>query len=242
MSLSAGAIAYKLSFQISPIILCGGIAQLIPGGMLPIISITEAINFTVGLLSGGDNVSLDSFFANFGPVSGGSLIENTYGEYPFATQSVAANAAITQPLRISLRMTCPARGPAGFAAKLATMTALQATLAQHINSGGTFTVATPAFIYTDCLLLDLRDVTSGNADQPQSAWQWDFRKPLITEEQANFAMNSAMSKSAGGVPWSGATSGLPLSVGSPLSLAAPSIAPAASNLAGSNAASSLFTG
>jgi hypothetical protein len=242
MSLNAVASAYKLSFQISPIILVGGVAQLIPGGMLPIIAITEALNFTIGLLSGGDDISLDSFFANFQPLSGGTLIDNQYGEYPFANQAVAANAAITQPLQVSLRMVCPARPPGGFAAKLATLTALRATIAQHVNSGGTFTVATPSYIYTNCVLLGLRDVTSGKPDQPQSVWQWDFRRPLLTEEQADFAMNSAMDRYSRGVPWSGAISGAGISVGSPLSLAAPSVIPSASNLTGSNVASSIFSG
>ena len=238
MSLSIGAAAYKLSFQISPIILTGGIAQLIPGGMLPIISITEALNFTIGLLSGGDDVSLDNFFANFAPMAGASLISNQYGEYPFANQSVAANAVITQPLNISMKMTCPARGTGGFAAKLATITALQAALAQHVNQGGTFTVATPSFVYTNCLLKDLRDVSTGNADQPQSMWQWDFYRPLLSEDQAFISMNSMMSKINGGTPSDGALSGFGLSTGpgSPLSLASPSVSPAASNLTGSNVA------
>ena len=234
MTLNISAVAYKLSFQLSPIILTGGVAQLIPGGMLPIISITEALNFGIGLLAGGDDINLDSFFANFMPMSGGKLVSTDYGEYPFANQSVAANAAIANPLTVSLKMTCPARGGSGFAAKLATLTALQAALTSHINSGGTFTVATPSYIYTNCLLLGLTDISSGNASQPQSVFQWDFRRPLLTEEQADVSMNSMMQKIAAGTPNNGALSGIPLSVGSPLSLATPSIAPAASGLSGAN--------
>lgn len=238
MSLGPGAIAYRLSFELSPIILVGGIAQLIPGQMLPIISITEALNFGIGLLSGQDSLSLDNFFAHFGPIPGGKLVSTEYGKYPFANQAVAANAAITLPLRISLKMTCPARGPGGFAAKLATMTALQAAIGQHVQSGGTFTVATPSFIYTNCLLLDLTDTTSGNPDQPQSVWQWDFERPLLTEEDAAFSMNGAMQKISNGLPSTGALSGIISTIGSPLSLATPSLAPAASNLAGASVANS----
>lgn len=239
MTISASAIAYKLSFQLSPIILTNGIAQLIPGGMLPIISITESLNFTLGLLSGAEDLDLDNFFANFQPAPGASLVSNDYGEYPFANQSVAANAVISQPLMVSLIMTCPARGTNGFASKLATMTALQTAIKQHTMSGGTFTVATPSFIYTDCVLLNLVEIGGGNIDQPQSRWQWNFRRPLLSEEDAQLSMNSMMQKIAGGVPTDGALSGLGLSIGSPLSLASPLISPAARNLTGSNVANFL---
>src|SRR5579859_6827529 len=99
--MTPGLAAYKLSFQLSPIIFVGGIAQNIPFQMLPIIAITEALNFTIGLLSGGDPIDLDNFFANYQPMPGSTLIDNQYGQYPFANQSVAANALITNPLRIS---------------------------------------------------------------------------------------------------------------------------------------------
>ena len=41
--------AFKLSFQISPIILTGGIASEIPGGMLPALAVTDAISFVTGI-------------------------------------------------------------------------------------------------------------------------------------------------------------------------------------------------
>src|SRR5690242_11026591 len=98
--------------------LVDGIASAIPGQMLPIISITEAINFTAGLLSGGagtdlSDPNLDNFFANFEPIPGARLISQQVGHYPFANQAVAANAVIPQPLPVSLLMKCPARPPGG---------------------------------------------------------------------------------------------------------------------------------
>ena len=278
MSFSAGMAAYKMAFQLSPIILTGGVANLIPGGMLPIISLTEGLNFTTGLLSGGsESLELDNFFANFEPLPGASLIKNQLGEYPFANQTVAANAIIADPLTVSLLMYCPARGVAGYGAKLATMMALKATLSQHTNSAiaekadiskatavkaldtviasisatlragdkvtlvgfGTFTVATPSYFYTNCVLLDLVDVSSSQSKQPQMAWRWDFRQPLLTEAQAAQAQNSLMSKISGGTavagdppPWSA----LSTTVGQPPSIASPLVVPAATGPAASLAA------
>jgi hypothetical protein len=235
--LGPGGTAWKLSFQLSPIILTGGIAQNVPGGMLPIISITEALNFTLGLLSGANDLDLDNFFANFEPLPGSRLASNQYGKYPFANQAVAANAVIQQPLTISLLMRIPVRQPLGYAAKLATMSALQQAITQHTQSGGTFTVATPSYIYTNCLLDDLRDVSSGQSKQPQTAFQWDFEQPLITLAQAQQAQNSMMSKISSGVQTDGSLSGLSPTIGSPSTLATPSISPAASGPAGAGVAS-----
>jgi hypothetical protein len=206
MSESPALIAQKLAFQISPIILTGGVAQLM-GGALPLLAISEALNFTVGLLSGTSDLGLDDFFASFAPMSGGKLIDIAVATVPFANQAVAANAIIQQPLRISLKMTCPARGPGGFSAKLATITAMQAALALHTNQGGTFSVATPAFIYANCLLTGLTDVSGGQPSQPQSIWQWDFFQPLLTQDQLAGAQNTMMSKISGGLPTDGSLSG-----------------------------------
>jgi hypothetical protein len=224
---SAASSAWKLTFQISPIILTNGIAGLIPGGMLPLVSITEAANFVTGLLSGGDVTDLDQYFAHFRPLAGGSLISQDVGHYPFANQATAANAVISKPLRISMHMACPAKGPGGYISKLVTMTALKAILDQHNSSGGTYTVATPFFFYTDCLLLDLHDVTPGGDKQPQSQWQWDFEKPLLTQQQATQALNNLMSQIDGGLPAGTAWSGLGPTVNQPPSLAGPVTIPAA---------------
>lgn len=231
--------AYKLSFQLSPIILTGGIASAIPGGMLPIISITEAFNFVDGLLSGGDNLDdLDGFFATWHPLPGATMIDQVIGTYPFANQATAANAVIRQPLSISMRMICPARNEAGYAIKLATMLALQATLAQHNASGGTYTIATPSFFYTDCVMGPMRDVSTSQTKQAQNTWQLDFTKPLLTLADAQQAQNNLMAQITSGTAISGAPSwsGLAPTVGNPGSLAGPSIVPAASNSAGSGTA------
>jgi len=236
MSLSAAGLAWKLTFQVSPIILTNGIAGAIPGGMLPLVSITQAAGFVTGLLSGSNVFDLDQYFAHFRPLPGGSLISQDVGHYPFANQATAANAVITKPLRISMHMTCPAQAPGGYISKLVTMSALQAALAQHNASGGTYIVATPVFFYTNLLLLDVHDVTPGGSAQPQRDWQWDFEMPLLTQQQALQAMNNLMSQISGGLPTTGAWSGLAPTVNQPPSLAAGSTIPAAANAGGAGVA------
>lgn len=238
MSNSVGYDVFKLGFQISPIILTNGIAANVPGGLLPIISITEAANFVTGLLSGGpgDLDSLDNFFAHFEVIPGGSLIRNEIGEYPFANQQVAANAIVVQPNSVSLRMICPVKSPGGYTAKLATITALQNALAQHNISGGTYTVATPSFIYTDCVMLSMTDLGPDDSKQVQRTWQLDFRKPLVTLAAATGAQNSLLSRISAQVPVTGDPppySGLGPAVGNPASGVGPSVVPASTYLFGS---------
>ena len=176
----------------------------LPGGALPIISITEALNFTAGLLTGGNDLTnLDDFFAHFVPLPNSTLIDQQIGHYPFANQSVAANAVIPQPLTISLRMICPARGPGGYALKLATITALQATLKQHNISGGTYIVATPSAFYPNCVMLDLKDTSAGFDVQAQNTYQWDFEAPLLTLQDAQAAQNNLLSQITAGAPING---------------------------------------
>lgn len=230
-----GYAAYKLSFQLSPIILVNGIAAPMPGGLLPIIAITEAVNFAAGILSAGDNtLDLDDFFANFHPLPGASLIDQKLGEYPFANQAVAANAVIPQPLVISYRMFCPAQQSGGYAFKLATMMALQATLAQHNISGGTYTCATPSFFFTNCVMLGMRDTSAADSHQAQNTWQLDFRKPLLTLADAQQAQNNLMSRITNQtmIPGLPSWSGLEPTVGNQASVAGPSVVPAASGPAG----------
>jgi len=236
MSTPPGLTAYKLSFELSPIILIGGvIGQYVPG--VPIIALTQGLSFLNGILSGGSpDLDPDDFFANFQPLPGSTLIDQQIATYPFANQSVAANAVISQPLTISLLMVCPARGPGGYLVKLATMTALQYTLAQHNASGGTYIVATPAKIYPNCILTAMRDVSTGESIQRQFKYQLDFSQPLLTVAQAQAAQNSLMSQLTAQTPitgtpsWSGATS----AISSPLNIV-PAI-PAAQNLTGASVA------
>lgn len=233
----SGLSQFQLSYEISPIILVGGIASDVPGGMVPIISLIQAQDFKGGLLSQGSDTSFNDFVGHFSPIPGGTLIDVQYGTYPFANQQVAANAAIFQPLRVSLLMVAPAPAGGGYPQKLTAFTSLQQTLQQHMLKGGTFTVATPAFIYPPALLSSLRDVTSGEGRQVQTAWQWDFYCPLLTLAAAQAAQNSLMSKITGGTQLSGdppSASGTASSVGDPSSGIAPPLVPAAQNSAGTS--------
>lgn len=231
---------FKLGYEISPIILVGGVASLIPGGMLPIVAITQAANFSLGLLSGTDDdaLDLDSYFAHWKPLPGTTLINNQIGAYPFANQNIAANAMIAQPLGISMMMNCPVQQPGGYTSKLSTLTILQATLVQHVNAGGTFTIVSPSQLYTGCLLTLVRDVSGGESKQVQHTWQFDFIQPLTTQNQAQQVYSALMSKIAGGLPtsvaptWSGVSAvvGAQVAGGSGGSTLLPSM----SNLIGGN--------
>jgi hypothetical protein len=237
MSVSPAYIAFKMACEISPIILTGGIATAL-GGAIPIVALTETpLGILSGIASAGSNPlagalnslvagtsgagidqTLDNFFARYVPVTGGSLIKNQVATYPFANQAVAANAIIAQPLNISMKMLCPVNTIAGYPIKLATITALQATLAQHNNQGGLYSVVTPSFIYTNCILTDMRDVSSGETRQAQYAWQLDFFQPLVTLQAATQALNGLMQTLTNGTAVNGtpgAATGL--SIGNPTS-------------------------
>ena len=198
MSQPVFATAYDLAFQVSPIILVGGIAANALGGMLPIISLTgQTVSAIQGALSSG-SLSTDDFFARFVPVPGSTLVSQQVATFPFANQQVAANSTIQNPLAISLRMIAPVKDTAGYLTKLAIWTALQTSIVAHNAAGGTYIVATPACIYSNCLLLDVVDVTGGGTKQQQIEYQWNFTRPLITGQQATTAYNSLMSKLSGG--------------------------------------------
>lgn len=232
---------FQMTFQLSPIILTNGIAANVPGGMLPIISLTEGDSFDTGILSSGSNtLDPEDFFANFQPLPGAALIDVEVATYPFANNSVAANAIINNPFIISMLMICPARLDGGYADKLATITSLQNTLSQHINSGGTFTVATPSYYYTDCLMTGFKEASTGASKQPQDAWQIDFFQPLLTLDAATQSYNSLMNKIDSGTPIDGQPtySGIQTSVGQPPSLATSGIVPAASGAGGASVAAS----
>ncbi len=241
--MSNGRTVFQLGYQISPIILTGGIASLIPGNMLPIVAITQAASFTLGLLQGNVDLNLDDYFAQFEPLAGGTLVNNQIGQYPFANQTVAANAIIAQPLSVSLRMICPVRMAGGYITKLATFGAIEQALALHNASGGTYTVATPAKIYTNCILTGLRDATGGETKQKQIEWQWDFQQPLVALDTAQNLANSLMSKLTGQLPIDGepSWSGLAPSVGTTIGSAVQGVIPASSNVLGSLTQSDSFT-
>lgn len=205
-----GRSLYQVGFQNSPIILTQGLATAVPGGMLPIIVLTQGIDFLTGILtSGNPNLNLDQFFAQFEPAPGTTLINNDVATYPFANQTVAANSMIAQPLRISMIMTCPARPDAGFYSKLATMSAVQTALAAHNAAGGTYSIVTPSKVYTSCIMLNMVDVSGSNTKQRQVSWQLEFMQPLITESQAKSVQSHLMSilsnqtQPNGALAWSG---------------------------------------
>lgn len=191
---------FQLYYEISPIILTGGIALGLTGNAIPLINFTEPGLFPAGALSPAITRPLDSFFARYEPMVGATLIDNQIGQYPFANQSVAANAIITQPLRVSMMMLCPAKGEAGFRAKTQLFSGLQQTLAQHNNLAGTYTVATPTYLYTNCIMTSFRDISGGESKQVQTRWQMDFMQPLLTLEAASAAMNLQMQKMAAQLP------------------------------------------
>jgi hypothetical protein len=241
VSISVGYNIWKLAFEISPIVLTGGIATNIPGGALPIVALTEPLNFLDGLLSGGADLGLDDFFAHWLPLPGSSYLDQQIGQYPFANQAVAANAVIRQPLQISMRMICPAKDELGWAIKLATISALVATLAQHNASGGTYTIATPSYFYTNCVMRGMRDTANAASKQPQNTFQFDFEQPLLTLQDAEQAYNNLMGQLANGqqtTATSGALSwsGLSPTVGNPPSLGTVGLVPSASNTAAAGTA------
>lgn len=238
MSITAGLAAFKLAFQLSPIMLTGGMANNMPQSTLPIIALTEAASFVQGLLSGGENIELDNFFAHFQPMPGSSLIDNQIGQYPFANQAVAGNAIIAMPLKLSMLMVIPAKGIVGYAVKLATMMSLQAALNLHNSQGGTYTVITPVYFYTNGILTGMRDVSNPASKQPQNAWQLDFEFPLLTLNQLDSVQGSLMSKISNGsnVGASPAWSNTGVAVGDVNNLASPGLLNVSSGLPGAGTA------
>ena len=189
---------YDLAFQVSPIILVGGIFAGVQGGCMPIVYLYNQL----ALLNGG-TTDPNAFFARYVPMPGSTLISNQIGMYPFANQSVAANAIVVQPLTLSMLMIAPVNQPGGYLSKLSTFTSIQNAFANHVIGGGTFCVATPAFVYNNLLLTAMTDVTHGDGQQQQIEWQLDFVQPLLTLQGAAAAQNNLMSKVSSGASFSG---------------------------------------
>ena len=217
MAISPGAAGFRLQYGISPIVMTGGIASSIPGGILPVLSISNAISFIGGVLGFDETpVGIDDFFAYFQPLPGGTLIDQQIGMYPFANQTIAANATIQQPLTISMLMICPAGAGGGYATKAATIQSIQNTFNQHNTSGGLYTILTPSFPYTDCIMTAMTDVSSGQTKQVQNAFKIDFLQPLVSLAAAAQAQNALMSQIGAGVPTPGAQTGLTQAAGNNL--------------------------
>ena len=214
---------WRMAYQFSPIILTGGIAG--DGGSIPIINLTnkDLGSFqasTNGVVTGSlteTHGAPDQIFASYEPIPGSTLIDNQVATYPFANQAIAGNAVVAQPLHISMMMLCPARGApegqtnTGYPFKQTTMINLQSKLAQHNSQGGLYSVVTPAYIYTNCIMTAMRDISGVETHQVQYRWQLDFIQPLVTLEsaQAVFAsMNATMRQITNGVPPVGAPTGV----------------------------------
>ena len=67
-------------------------------------------------------------------------------------------------------------------------------------TGGTVTVLTPAYTYTNCLLTNIRDVSTSSDKQVQFLYQWDFTQPLITQQGAQQVLGNLMNKFQNGLP------------------------------------------
>jgi len=189
---SFGQTAFQAAYEISPIILQNGIAQFIPGGLLPITVLTEMFDIP-GIEEG-------QFFAHYKPLPGSTLADWQVAEYPFFSLQMAANAVVQMPLKVSMLMVCPAQNDGGYLIKQAILTALQTEIQTHISQGGTFTVITPAYTYTNCLLTGIRDVSSAGDKQVQLMYQWDFVQPLITVTGALQVLGSLLQNIGAGNP------------------------------------------
>lgn len=215
---------FDLAFQIAPIILKGGIASNVQGGLLPINQLTPTKTYAnAGFAAAAQQAGLidtDEPFARFVPLPGSTLISQSVGMYPFANQSIAANATIQQPLTISLAMIAPVNQRGGYLTKLHAFSALQAALAKHNASGGTYVIATPAFVYMDVIMTAMTDITpeieaEDAQKQLQIQYQLDFIQPIVTQAQAATAQSALMQKitngsQINGTPsWSGNTSSSP---------------------------------
>ena len=113
---TTGQTIFEAAFEISPIILQGGLAQF-SGGYLPLTAITEVIDLP--------GLSSKQFFAHYKPLAGSTLSEWQIAEYPFVNLQMAANAQIQMPLKVSLLMVAPAQTGGGYLFKQAIFTALK---------------------------------------------------------------------------------------------------------------------
>jgi hypothetical protein len=176
---------YDLAYQIAPIILSGGIVG-VQGSYAPI---TSYMGSLAGQPAANGNPPTG---ARFVPLPGSTLVAQTIGMYPFANQSIAANATIPQPLTISMKMIAPVNTQGGYGSKLSSFTSLATTLKQHNAAGGAYIIATPAYVYTSLVFLTMTDVTSEEVEQQQILWQLDFIAPILTAAGAAAALQGTL--------------------------------------------------
>jgi len=189
---------YKLAFEKSPIILVGGIVSGMPGGMYPIIGLLGQLAAFVQAATSTTGIGLDSFFADFVTIPGGMFINNEIGTVPFASQQIGANSIIPQALPVSLKMIAPVKNAGGYVTKLPIFTSLRNSLKAHNDAGGRYHIATPSFIYSNCVMKTFMDITPEEMQQKQIIYQLDFVKYLVTGQDAQASNNSLMKKITGG--------------------------------------------
>lgn len=191
----------QFSYQVCPIILTGGVATSIPGGMLPLINLVGAGGALLNPpLDPNKPTDYDNAFGAFNVLPGGTLLQMSIAKYPFANQDVAANATIREPLNVSVIMDAPMRGKNPWQTKQTVMSSLKATLDNHNNIGGTYTLATPAYIYENLVLVSLTDNSRGNNSLPQNAWRFDFERPLVALRDLQGSISSILAKAGLGAP------------------------------------------
>lgn len=191
---------YELAYQRSPIILRDGIAKQ-AGGYLPIIFLTEfsaVIEFIKSSVTGGD--PLAELYAIFNIQGGTSLLQFASAEYPFMNAQTAVNFQMQMPNTIIFEMLTPFKKRGDIFLQLPLMTALIQTLKRHKELGGYFMLLTPSYIYPSCILDSIIQIEYQSNVQLQLAWQWAFKEPLLTENQAEIAYNTAMDKIEGKTP------------------------------------------
>ncbi|MWO33640.1 hypothetical protein GQN26_22885 [Escherichia coli] len=206
MSLNYFGQAFKLAFEVSPILLVDGIASKIPGGVMPIAVLTEGLSIANGLLHG--EIRTRSMAA-FTPMAGTTLVQQDICNLNLYNQVTAANATVRKPNRVVMQMIRPASTEdGGYTTKGMTFTALKMALDMHNQYGGCYTVLTPSFIYTRCLMRSFID-TSGFSEQNkqvQHTWQIEFEQPLSSVEQTVKTLASVLDKFDKGMPSDGALS------------------------------------
>lgn len=205
--------AIKLQYQVCPIILTAGVAENMPGGLIPMLAMFSNLGISgtvLGALQGLniDQTDLDDAFGAFNVLPGGTLVSQAVAKYPFANQWVAANATIREPLTLSVIMDAPMRGPNAFQVKRTIMATLKGVLDYHNNAGGTYTVVTPAFMYQNMIMTAMTDNSRGNNSLPQNAWRFDFEKPLVALSDLQESLNLLNAKINNQVPVTPNISGL----------------------------------
>lgn len=226
---------FQTSYQVSPIVLVGGVAGT---GVLPIVSLLNPNAYSQGLASSANPQPISTYFGQFRPIPGKTLMDNEVATYPVANQATAGNAVITNGLHFSIEMITPAGGAITLSNRQTIITALKSTLDSHTALGGWYNVAFPSYIYQGALLLTLVDETDEvEGGQTEVRWVWNFYQPLITVAAAQAAQNTAMGKIAGQTANAGDPPGsqpVASGISNPTANIAPALVPAATNPVGTN--------